>query len=212
MLPILRILPVGGVLLAILILALAHEPPGASHPSLVPGVVSARGALQRTGDHPEWRQFLILAATKRADELNRLRDLPARAEQTDARKVAGLPIKRDDTDPDDDTGSINEAPTATIPVEIGETSATELPVSRAEEKPPVVKKPERAKPLTQIRQRPLTQLRQKPVRRAHRANPPVKTGAPYNFLDALFAGPRAQQPAFDSAQTADPATIRGEQH
>ena len=47
MLPILRILPVGGVLLAIMILVLALNPPGGSHPSLTPNVAPARGALMR---------------------------------------------------------------------------------------------------------------------------------------------------------------------
>jgi hypothetical protein len=76
MLPILRIVPVGGVLLAILILLLALTPPGGAHPLLSAKVIAARGPLIDRDDHPEWRQFLIHAALRRADELDRLRELP----------------------------------------------------------------------------------------------------------------------------------------
>ena len=151
MLPILRILPVGGVLLAIMILVLALSPPDGSRAQLTPNVAPARGALIERGEHPEWRQFLILAAIRRADELNRLRELPDTPARTDAApaapKVAGLPTDRSDADPEDDdeTGSIVQPPAATIPIDIGETSSTELPVTAPEEKPPVIRTPERVK-------------------------------------------------------------------
>ena len=214
MLPILRILPVGGVLLAIMILALALNPPGGSHPSMTPAVMPARGALLQRSEHPEWRHFLILAATRRADELNRLRELPNTPVRTgqvkDRRKVAGLPVDRSDTDPDDQTGSIQETPAATIPVEIGETSSTELPVSRSDEKSPALRKPERV--------RPPHASRPKPVRQAHRARTPAKAApaTQYNFFETLFSGQQAQQaqqPAYDSAQQSiQPAAAPAEQH
>src|SRR5271169_1047414 len=144
MLPILRILPVGGVLLAILIVVLALEPPGAQRPVLTP----TRGALIDASQHPEWRQFLIQAALRRGEELNRLLDLPGTPTHTqDAGKVAGLPGSRSDTDPDDNpTGTISETPSVTIPVDIGETSLFELPVAVPDEKPPVIKAPQRKAP------------------------------------------------------------------
>jgi hypothetical protein len=199
MLPILRILPVGGVLLAILILLLALTPPGAARRALPDMVLEARGPLIDRDAHPEWRQFLIQAALQRADEIKRLRDLPdtpvvqapeppappieiviplpapvtpkdasvPSAEEVAApsepaprktapainaedapRLIATLPPERTDSDPDNEdvTGTINELPGATIPIDIGETSSTELPVVQPEEKPPVIRTPERAKP------------------------------------------------------------------
>src|SRR5215470_16560678 len=84
MLPILRILPVGGVVLAILILVLALGPPdGFRSPLTSSTIAPARGALVDRERHPEVRQFLILAALKRADELNRLRELPDTPTRTD---------------------------------------------------------------------------------------------------------------------------------
>lgn len=155
MLPILRLISVGGVLLAITILGLALIPPGRPHVQWAAGDVPARGALIDRRAHPEWRQFLILAALRRAGELDRLRVLPEspnallnvapgtipaedRAPQAGA-KFAGLPVAREEAGPDDDTGSINVAPSATIPIDIGETSSFELPVAPAEEKPPIAK-------------------------------------------------------------------------
>ena len=150
MLPILRILPVGGVLLAIMLLALALSPPDGSHAQLRSNVAPVRGAMIERSEHPEWRQFLMLAAIQRADELNRLRELPDTPTHTDAApaapKVADLPAERSDTDPEvnDGTGSIAQPPAATIPIDIGETSSTELPGAAPEEQPPVIRTPPRA--------------------------------------------------------------------
>ena len=105
MLPILRILPVGGVILAIVILVLALSPPDGSRSSMTAAMAPARGALVDRERHPEVRQFLILAALKRASELSRLRDLPDSPVRTDdppeAAKVAALPSDRNDADPEE---------------------------------------------------------------------------------------------------------------
>ncbi len=70
MLPILRILPVGGVFLAILLLVLALDAPERMYAPFTPDTASVRGALIAPDNHPEWRQFLMQAAIRRADELN----------------------------------------------------------------------------------------------------------------------------------------------
>ena len=88
MLPILRILPVGGVLLAILILVLALSPPDGSRAPLSSAMATGRGVLADRDRQSEVRQYLIHAALKRADELNRLRDLP------DGRRPAQRPDRR----------------------------------------------------------------------------------------------------------------------
>jgi hypothetical protein len=149
MLPILRIIPVGGVFFAIAIVVLALSPPSGTRTVLSPHVMSARGPLMQLDEHPEWRQFLIQAAARRAEELGKLRELP----DAGRTKVAGLPLERPDADPDDETGSITVMPTATIPVDIGETSSTELPVTLPEERPPVMKTPERLKLPNESRRR-----------------------------------------------------------
>jgi hypothetical protein len=195
MLPILRILPVGGVLLAIMILVLALSPPSGLHPASTPAGLLARGALTQPGEHPEWRQFLILAAIHRAEQLSRLRDLPDMpvpgGSTPDAGKFAGLPATRSDSEPDDETGSIADRPSATIPVEIGEPSSTELPVSAPRENPPVITTPERVKV-------PNESHNKKGVHRARHAKPSAKALAkteptpPINGLEALFGIPQAK--------------------
>src|SRR5690242_9112588 len=150
MLPILRILPVGGVLLAIFILFLALSPPDGPRAPLNTAMVPTRGAFLDVGYHPETRQFLIRAALKRADELNRLRDLPdtptktapapaaieptPAAPATEEPKVATLPADPVDSDPEPEEPAATETPDVRITIERGEVSAPELPATPQETK------------------------------------------------------------------------------
>ncbi|HZL39271.1 MAG TPA: hypothetical protein VFC45_03225 [Pseudolabrys sp.] len=198
MLPILRILPVGGVFLAIMLLVLALNPPAGPHAQLTPNGAPVRGAMIDRNEHPEWRQFLILAAIRRAEELSRLRDLADIPAGTGAAppapKVAGLPATRGDTDPDDDdqTGSIVQIPAATLPIDIGETSTFELPVVTPEERPPV----------TPLRVKSRNESRLRAIHHARRVRAPVSvTPPPFNFLDYLFGLQPAKQPLKVGANT-----------
>ena len=209
MLPFFRIIPVGGVFFAIMIVVLALEPPGGSRTALTPAEMPARGALMRMNEHPEWRQFLILAAVRRADELSRLRELPdtpvrdaSQVAGKVAGKIAGLPTIRSDSDPEDETGAIKEMPRLTFPLDIGETSSTELTVITPEVKPPVIKTPERKTP---------RESRRKTPQRARQTTAPANTqpaGQP-NLLDTLFGGQRASQPA---ARSGPASTMRADQY
>ena len=59
MLPILRILPVGGVLLAILIQVLALSPPDGSRALMSSAMATGRGVLADRDRQSEMRQYLI---------------------------------------------------------------------------------------------------------------------------------------------------------
>jgi hypothetical protein len=166
-------------------------------------MLSARGPLQQLGEHPEWQQFLIQAALRRADELSRLRDLPDDPVRDAApapveEKVAVIPVERSDTEPEDMTGSVNAAPAAILPMEIGETSSTELPSITHDERPQAVKTPARAKSKVEIK---------KKTARRFRAKPPVKPPEPANIFEVIFGIPTTRQ-ASTTTQPANQPAIR----
>jgi hypothetical protein len=192
MLPILRILPVGGVFLAILLLVLALNAPERVNVAFTPRVSPMRGPLIALDEHPEWRQFTIQAAVRRADELNRLRDLPDMPRRSvpasRAQQIARLPAERIDTDPepDDQTGSIIQPPRATIPIDIGEASSVELPLVVPDEPPPVIT-PARLKSGNQSRVNGVTH-----PRRARLTRP--RQPAQFDLFKAMF-GDQSAKPA-----------------
>jgi len=183
MLPIFRTISVGGVFLAIMILGLSLGAPGGSRSGQSPAMWAARGPLLSIDEHPEWRQMLVRAALQRADELSRLRDLPSEpvlGKVQDAPKVAGLPIERGDADPEDVTGTIKDPPASTIPIDIGETSSTEMPaISPSDDKPPVV---------TPSRVKSQNVTRRKTAQRVPRRAKPVKPQPPpqLGFFETIF--------------------------
>jgi hypothetical protein len=274
MLPVLRIIPVGGVAVAVLILLLAISPPREARQGVAPELALARGSLIDRREHPEWPQFLVQAAYRRAGEILRLRDLPDTpmviepvalppprpvvdetppsapppdsgvqsaakaldiATQADAAPppaepdapappagepvaaepavpaaeappapltVAALPRERPDAEPnrEETTGSVSAANDATIPVDIGETSSTELPIVLPPERPPIhrVIKRERASHLVPRKRSP-----RRPKATARPARPSnVQPASEVNLFEALFGtGPSTSR----SAATADPA-------
>ena len=191
MLPIFRVLPVGGVFLAILLLILALDAPERMHAQLTPRLSPMRGPLIALDEHPEWRQFLMRAAIRRADELSRLRgllDKPVRSKAPAALQIARLPAERIDTDPepDDETGSIIQPPPATIPIDIGEASSIELPVAAPDEPPPVIT-PQRVKSGNQSRIKSLTH-----TRRAKLVRP--KPPAQFDLFKTMFGDQKPKPP------------------
>ena len=221
MLPILRLIPVGGVSLAILLLILALKPPGDSLALLPTSMVPARGPLLARGEHPEWRQLLIHAALRRSEQLDALRllpdtPLPSEPAEPDnpetkttepARDVAGIPASQNDVDPEDVTGSVVQPPDHSIPVDIGATSSTELPVLPEEETPPVIMMPKRSRPPDQSlnvtpdsanpadRVVNAREIGKGTASRSHRAGPAQATPKQFNLLQALFGGFNASRPA-----------------
>jgi hypothetical protein len=196
MLPILRIIPLGGVILAIVILVLALSPPDGSRSSLTAKIAPARGALVDRDRHPEVRQFLILAALKRASELSRLRDLPdspVRSDQPpEAAKVARLPGAEPEV-----IAPVNESPSVSIPIEIGEPPSAELPVTPQEDSSTALNKPDPAKTSREIRRRAAHRARHKVA--VNTAQPRQPT-----FFDYLFGGQK-YQPNYDGQQYHQPA-------
>lgn len=210
MLPILRILPVGGVFLAILLLVLALKVPGER--ALPPTILTAPGPQSDQNEDPQWRQVAIQAALRRANELLRLRDLPDTPTHIETPapqvmiepeppapepavaeppKVAGLPVDRVDAEPDADdiTGSIEESSGATIPIEIGAASSSELPVVLPEERPAIIHTPERTKPSHESRRKhPHRLARPKAPRQRPQPAPQI------SFLDQLFGSHQYQLP------------------
>lgn len=230
MLPIFRTISVGGVFLAIAILGLALTPPGVSKMRMAALDAPASGALLDRNRHPEWRQFIVQAALRRADAISALRDLPDTAVRLpqipdvappyevpvfpnllpgETEKFAGLPGK-DGSDPEDITGAIKPAP-APIPIEIGETSSTELPAFSPDDIPPANRMPRSETPAAKVstlepappaKAPQVTRKKALPRHRSAAAKPAASTPAdypmppPFNILQAIFLS-FANQPAAD---------------
>jgi len=175
-----------GCVVATLALLAGFGVPGPARPHLARLEPPARGPLIDRAEHPEWKQFLVLAAVRRADELDRLRDLPdsraAKAPAGAKNRLATRPATRNDAEPDDLTGLIGEAPGGVIPVDVGETSSTELPIRPPELTPPV-QRPENLKPKIDSTRQPARKSR----RAKARGKPPAKpaAAAAINPLGAL---------------------------
>jgi hypothetical protein len=193
MLPILRILPVGGVLLAILILVLALSPPDGSRAPLSSAMATGRGVLADRDRQSEARQYLIHAALKRADETNRLRDLPDTPRRAEGRRPAQRPDRRrsgrNRGDPRDAGRHHPDRDRRTL---FGRIAPQALPQSSPQEELSSVKKAEQAKP------RPDTR------RRVYRARPHTRVAAKppqsrqYNFFEMFFWGPPGQQSTYST--------------
>jgi hypothetical protein len=224
MLPLLRVLPVGSLLLSALVFMLAATPP---RERLLPHALApAQGPLIDAAEHPEWRQFYLQAAFKRADELERMRELPntptrmppvatlpepqkpsepsiavvlepqtasappapqdappAPVPAADAapQQIAGLPSEQATADSEDITGALDSPTTAaTMPMDIGETSSTELPV---------IVLPERSRlpiPRPKAGSRAKTHKAKQSAAKPTGAKPQTQPAAPANSFQSLF--------------------------
>jgi hypothetical protein len=181
---------VGGVLAMLALLAgfVAPAPSSLARPA-----APARGPLIEAEQHPEWKQFLVQAAYQRADELARLRELPDSAAIKPANEtpspaipvqVADLPPPHVEVAPEDVTGSIDDTSVGVMPIEIGETSATELPISDQDLQIPF-QQPETLKRNESQRKLGVPVRRQAKVRK-----PPAPAAKPAepDFFTSLFGG------------------------
>jgi hypothetical protein len=207
MLPLFRIIPVGGVFLAIMIVILALEPPGATRAALTSAQLPARGALLRVDEHPEWRQNLILAAVRRADELSRLRELPDTPVRNDS-KIASLPAQRSGSDPEL-VAATTGAPRLPLPREPGEISSAELTAAAPQENPPALKTPER-KASSAPRKKPTHRVRHAKTPSRTQATPARRQAATQpGLFQTMFGGQRTYPP---TAQDSGTSITRPEQY
>ncbi|MGI8527483.1 MAG: hypothetical protein ACR2K5_15175 [Pseudolabrys sp.] len=185
-LPILRTTLLGGALAAAGFLT-GFTVPEATRPHLARPPAPASGALLGAEDHPEWQQFLRQAALRRAGELDRLRELPDQNAGTTPPPindvVATLPAERSDAEPEDSTGSIVTTPESAMPIEIGETSSTELPVGTPIVMPPV-RKLQSLQPIHRSAIKPVRKRRKARLRLLKPAKP--AEAATSNPFSALF--------------------------
>lgn len=178
----------GGALAALALLA-GFTAPAPS--TLARPIPPARGPLIETAQHPEWKQFLVQAAYRRADELDKLRALPNTPTvmpdppdeppvPTVAIQIAALPPPQIEAAPEEVTGSIDEPAPGDMDVGVGEASAVELPVGQDLRLPP--QRPEMQKPPNETRHKP-------PAHRVvKRAAKPAPAKPEPDFFTRLFGG------------------------
>jgi hypothetical protein len=178
----------GGVL-AILALLAGFVVPAPS--TLARPLPPARGPLIEATQHPEWKQFLVQAAYRRADQLGRLRALPNAPTIVPVPipikpvQVAELPPPQADIAAEDVTGAIDDTSPGSMPIDIGEASATELPIQQ-NELPMPVERPETLKHNQSQRRTPARHI-------GKRVTPAPAKPEP-DFLTRLFGGDSAPTP------------------
>lgn len=188
-LPLFRTMLAGGVLAILALLAgfLAPAPSTLARP-----MPPARGPLIEATEHPEWKQFLVQAAYRRADELGRLRELPSAPTivvvpaPTVPVQVADLPPPQADVATEDTDGTTDDTASGAMTIDIGETSATELPIQELE-LPMPVERPESLK-------RNQSQ-RRTPARQAGKRAAPAAAKPEPDFFTRLFGGDSTPTPA-----------------
>lgn len=182
----------GGVLAIVALLA-GFAAPAPS--TLARPMPPARGPLIEAAQHPEWKQFLVQAAYRRADELERLRALPSAPTVVTTPapavpvQIAQLPPPQADVAAEDAGGSADDIAAGAMAIDIGEASATELPIGQIELPMPV----QRPETLKQNQSQ-----RRVPARVAPRSKPAPAKPEP-DFLTRLFGGDSANH-----ATTAQP--------
>ena len=184
MLRIIWILPGGCALLAVLVLALAFKTVDRSHAQLMPNAARTRVALIELGEHPEWRQFLTLSAVQRANELNRLRELPdiqgANDVATGTPKVAPQPANRSDSDPED-SNVLNMQSRA---ADIGASTPVQAPIATRDENQAVGIQEEKAAVGTLLEDTPVAVQEEKPTVSAFATGTPKVAPQPANRSDS----------------------------
>lgn len=219
MLPVRWMLPVGGVLFAITLLALALTTPDGSRLQ-VSNVVSVRSGIIELGERPEWRQYIIVnAIQRRADELSRLRELPDTPIHTDVvpadSKTAGLPqIAPLDTAhllsiEFPVSAAPEEKPKAapadaripqTVPLDIADSLSIEFPVSAAPEQKPKSRNQARVKSVRHVR-RTVTALKPETLRAQNVVTFPFgsQTGYAPPFNSNNYFGNQSKKPSTPKA-------------
>ena len=134
MLRIIWILPGGCALLAVVILALSFRTLDRPHSQSTSNVAPTRFAVIDLGEHPEWRQFLVLSADQRANELNRLREMmdikEANNVASDTPILAAQPANRNNSDLDESNALILQSRAA----DIGAPTPVQVPIATPDEK------------------------------------------------------------------------------
>src|SRR5215831_19315830 len=156
MLRVIWILPGGCALLAIIILALSFRTLDRPQSQSMPNLPQTRFAVIELGEHPEWRQFLVLSADRRANELNKLREM--------------LDIKGAN-DVASDTPMVAAQPA----VDTGASTPVQAPIATAAENHPIIREDKLAVPLPgdtrASEEKPtVSALEEKPIAADQRAN------------------------------------------
>lgn len=225
MLPVRWMLPVGGVLFAITLLALALITPDGPR-SQATNVVTVRSGIIELGERPEWRQYIIQSAIqRRADELSKLRELPDTPIRTDAAptgsKIAGLP----QTVPLDTANSlaiefpVSAAPEAnpqaaladskiaglpeTVPLDIANLLSIEFPVSAAPEVKPKSRNQARVKNVRHSR---------RPVTAVNRDPPQTQNVVAFPFGSQKWYTPPLNTNGYFGNQSGQPSTPKANNH